>query len=121
VIPSIVYVERKKILTEILDVIDQNYESAMRHEDVPTIDVFGRSISYAMKSGINELSDLVDLEFEAVLRHLFDDEFFDFNERKMNLIEKEVGEIYEKGNRALDDISRRVAAIYLGMKKNEEI
>lgn len=108
-----------KILSLTLDVIDQNYESAMLHEDVPMIDLLGRSISYAMKNGINELADLVDLQLEIVLRHLFDEEFDDFNERKMNLIEKEVGEIYEKGNRALDDISRRVAAIYLRIKKME--
>lgn len=116
----LVYVERKKILTKTLDVIDQNYESALLHEDVPKIDAFGRNISFAMKNGIKDLSDLVDLEFEAVLRHLFDDEFDDFNDRKMNLIEKEVGEIFDKGNQALDDISRRVAEIYLKIR-NEAI
>lgn len=114
-------VEKKKILSHTLDVIELNYGEAMRHVEVPTIDGFGRSISHAMKNGINELADLVDLEFEVVLRHLFDDEFDDFNERKMGLVEKEVAEIYEKGNQALDEISRRVAAIYLRIRRNEEV
>lgn len=120
-IPSIVYVERKHILSVTLDEIDHNYEDAMRHEDVPSIDFFGRSISHAMKSGIRELANLVDLEFDVVLKRLFDEEFYDFNERKMNLVEKEVAEIYERGNHALDDISKRVAAIYLKIRQNEEI
>lgn len=92
----------------------------MNDEDVPTIDSLGRTISYAMKNGINELSNLVDLEFEVVLRKLFDDEFNDFNETKMDLIVNEVAEIYERGNQALDDISGRVAAIYLKIKENKK-
>lgn len=113
-------VEKKKILSHALDVIDMNHEEAMRHVEVPTIDAFGRSISHAMKGAIGELADLVDLEFEVVLRHLFDEEFDDFNERKMGLVEKEVAEIYERGNQALDEISRRVAAIYLRIREFEE-
>lgn len=106
-------------MNDTLDVIVHNYERAMRHDEVPIIDTFGRKISHAMKSGIKRLSKMVDLQFDVVLRHIFDDEFDDFNERKMDLIENEVNEIFETGNEALESISRKVAGILLENKRKQ--
>lgn len=68
-----------------------------------------------MRSGINDLADLVDIEFDAVLRHIFDDEFNDFDAHRMSLVEREAVEIYEHGNAALEEITRRVGAIYMNL------
>lgn len=66
-----------------------------------------------MKNGINDLADLVDIEFDTVLRHIFDDDFNDFNVYRMSLVKREVTEIYEHGDAALDEITKRVGAIYM--------
>ena len=68
-----------------------------------------------MKNGINELADLVDIEFDTLLRHIFDDDFNDFNVYRMSLVKHEVTEIFEHGNAALDEITKRVGAIYMNL------
>lgn len=103
---------KKKIFTEAFDVIERNYKDALRHRKIAAIDVFGQSISYAMKSAINELANLVDIEFESLLRHIFDDEFNNYDEYRMSLVEKEAKEIFELGNAALDGIAKQIAKIY---------
>lgn len=69
-----------------------------------------------MKTSINELANLVDVEFEALLKHIFDNEFNDFDEYRMSLVEKEAKEIFERGNEALDGIAKQIAKIYTKIK-----
>lgn len=73
--------------------------------------------SHAMKHGINELADLVDIEFDTVLRHIFDDDFNDFNVYRMSLVKNEVTEIYVHGNAALDEITKKVGVIYMNLTR----
>jgi hypothetical protein len=112
VIPSLVDAEKVKILADTLAAIDGCYEKVVaivthRHL-APTarlrIESLGRKVSDVMREGINRLAMLVDVEFETILKMIFDDVSDHENER-VGLVLREALEIYESGNEVLEKIT----------------
>lgn len=104
--------ERVKIVSATLASINQSFDkikntSTHSNRGIITgasIERLGRQISQAMRDGINNLAVLIDVEFETLLKLIFDDVGTHEN-RKINLVLTEANEIYEKGNEVLEEIS----------------
>jgi hypothetical protein len=112
VIPSLVDAEKVKILADTLAAINGCYEKVeaiVTHRNLtPTarlrIESLGRKVSDVMREGINRLAMLVDVEFETILKMIFDDVSDHENER-VGLVLREALEIYESGNEVLEKIT----------------
>jgi hypothetical protein len=61
-------------------------------------------VSDVMREGINRLVMLVDVEFETILKMIFDDVSDHENER-VGLVLRAALEIYESGNEVLEKIT----------------
>ncbi|KAG5668889.1 hypothetical protein PVAND_016809 [Polypedilum vanderplanki] len=118
VIPAIVQNEKIKILIDTLDSIDNCFdkvENILQHRKKHStsnesdkkvrIETLGRKVSDIMREGIYRLALLVDVEFETLLKMIFDEEKIHEND-KILLVLKEADEIYDKGNEVLEKIAK---------------
>lgn len=55
--PQHVLAAKRKISSDTLDVINRNFEDAMRHKSIESIDIFGRSIRLSIGLFIYEVTD----------------------------------------------------------------